>query len=317
MALLTPSFLPSQTYPFGPSASKVGLRFIFEQLGLQEGAVDTPAFRASQRAAGGANMSLDFAAGGAWVRGDDTARQGFYHAYNDAILNVAVPPNASGSPRFDQAILRAYDSSIAGGTDGIAVEVLAGAPNGSTNIDNRLGAVALPNGAMRLAEWVTPNGAAAITDALLRDRRTYADGARFRFDRTAGDYTTASLSMAALDAVNMAARFECSGRPIEMVLVGDVFISAAAASVLFEPRVDGAALSPGAYRARKFQDVSTNIADDGVLLSVEFTPAAGTHLLAPFWAVGGAYTATLKGDTTLSSQLRIREQPAASRYNGL
>lgn len=299
MALMTPSFLPSQSYPFGPGAGKTGLRYVMEQLGLQEGVMGAADFKVSQRAAGGAGMFVDIAAGGAWIKGDDTARQGSYHAVNDAVMTLVVPANVSGSPRFDQVVLRAYDSSIAGGTDGIALEVLTGTPNASADIDNRLGAVALPPGAVRLGEWVTPNGAALVSNAMIRDRRPKARGAYLRMDR-ASDAATSSATMVQfittahtpLDRIELA-----GGNEIEVGL--DVYGYAGAAGRMANTQIEVGSVSyPGNAWRMRIEETQSARAESfgGVTVGRNLTPPpAGTHQVVPSVGIPDAATVTLRG----------------------
>jgi hypothetical protein len=212
MTLLDAQMLPTKSVPFGPATGKAGWRHMHAVMGLQEGVIGAGDFKAAQRAAG-ANKSVDVPAGDAWIQGDDTARQGIYHQNNDATINVVTPDNTSGNPRFDQLILRVYDSSIAGASDTPTLEIVQGTPNGATTIDNRLGAGALPNGAIRLAEWVAPNAYTQVTTAMIRDRRPWARGFRRRMIRTAGDQSYASGAQA-VDSATFGARLECSGNPV-------------------------------------------------------------------------------------------------------
>lgn len=314
MALMTPSFLPSQTYPFGPGSGKVGLRFLFEQMAMQEGVVEPTAMKVSQRAAGGAGMFVDIAVGGVWVRGDDTARQGYYHGYNDAVVTVAVPANASGNPRFDQLICRNYDAAIAGVTDGMFFEVLQGTPTLGTTIDSRVGAAALPNGAVRLGEWVTPNAAAAIIDSMIRDRRPRARGFDFSLERVAGDlaFPAAGGGFGNIDAATMQQRIETSGNPIEIDLVG-VAINTGASGGLLQLRtlIDGAAAG-----AESRVSVGVNPSYGSVPLAYRGAPAAGTHLITPSFAQGTGMATTLQSNATMGLGFSIRERVGNSGSNG-
>lgn len=313
MALMTPSFLPSQTYPFGPGAGKVGLRFLFEQLAMQEGVIEATAMKVSQRAAGGAGMFVDTALGGIWVRGDDTARQGYYHGYNDAVVTTAVPANVSGNPRFDQLICRNYDAAIAGVVDGMFFEVLTGTPSAPVTIDNRTGAVALPNGAVRLAEWVTPNGAAAITDAMIRDRRPRARGVDLNIHRVAGDlaFATAGAGFANVDVATMQHRVELSGGPVDIDLNAMTLNTGTGGLLQLRLSIDAVAVQ----EAR--QSVGGNPSYAMMPLTYRGTPAAGTHLLTLASAQAAAMVTTLISSGSLGLPYRVREQLANSGNNGI
>lgn len=159
MALLTPEYLQTKRY------SAIKDRQLQADEVMQEGIANFGDYAVTQRAAG-ANMSVDIAAGKAFVQGDAVARQGYYHVVNDAVINAAIAANASGNPRLDQIILRAYDSTDAAqGTDVPAIEVLQGTPTAAATLANRSGAAALPQTALRLADVLVANGAASIANA--------------------------------------------------------------------------------------------------------------------------------------------------------
>src|SRR5512147_1211922 len=164
-----PEFLQTQSY----TASR--LRFQQEDFTpAGEGVMGQSDFRVAQRGAG-ANMSVDIAAGSAVVRGDTIARQGFYHVVNDATINAAITSNSSGNPRVDRVTLQCSDSTDSGsGTDISVINVLAGTPVGGATLDNLNGAQNIPNNQLHLADVVVANGAASITDANIRSRRTFA-----------------------------------------------------------------------------------------------------------------------------------------------
>src|SRR3954451_814013 len=160
MALWTPEFLQTQKY----SAARA--RLMMAQAGIiQEGIFDLGDFAVTQRGAG-ANMSVDIAAGSAWIKGDDTARQGHYHVVNDATVNVAIPAAHATLPRLDQVVLRIYDSTvIGGGKDGVFIEVVSGTATVGATLANRTGAAALPSSAIKLADVIVAAADASITNA--------------------------------------------------------------------------------------------------------------------------------------------------------
>lgn len=161
MTLWTPHYLQTKTY----SAQR--LRMVHAGLvGVNgEGVVDAGDFAVGQRGAG-ANMSVDVAAGAAFVRGDDSSRQGFYHVVNDAIVNVAVAASHASLPRIDTAIVRVYDSTvIGGGTDAATVEVLTGTATSGATLANRTGAATLPATAIRIADILVPGASTTVTTA--------------------------------------------------------------------------------------------------------------------------------------------------------
>lgn len=146
MTVLAPEFLQTTKY----SAQRMRAMMAAASI-IQEGIVNFGDFAVSQRGAG-ANMSVDVAAGDAWILGDNTARQGLYHVGNDGNVNVAVPAAHATNPRIDQVVLRVYDSTVIGGEKDLAtIEVISGTATLGASLSNLTGAAALPSTAIRLA----------------------------------------------------------------------------------------------------------------------------------------------------------------------
>jgi hypothetical protein len=159
-----PAFLQPRTY----SAQQV--RHLYDQLVPREGIVGRGDFTVSQRAAG-ANMSVDVAAGEAFVQGDTSARQGIYHLTNDAVANVAVPAANGTNPRVDLLVARVNDSTVVGSSDTPALEIVQGTPTSGatlanlTNAPGQPGGPAIPATALPLAFILVPAAATSIVDA--------------------------------------------------------------------------------------------------------------------------------------------------------
>jgi hypothetical protein len=315
VTLLIPELLTTKTYPFGR------IRRTLESLGLQEGVYDAGDYKVTQRGAG-ANKSVDIDAGRGWVRGDNTARQGNYHAENDAIVNRAVPDNTSGNPRVDQAILRIYDSSvIGGGLDQAEVEILQGTPTAGATLDNAAGVTsraALPLTAIRLGEWVTPTGFTSITNAIIRDRRPFARGAYWRTERFANglagnDYTTASAVFGAIDNTNLTPRIECTGMPLRVTMRARIGNDTAGAYAAIVPAIDGAVIGN--------QDTLLQLAESagasrGGTFSWDITPAAGSRTITFFLRAIGGGTARLYAQLANPLQMSVEEILRPISYNG-
>jgi hypothetical protein len=177
MTLWTPEYLQTQTYP----AIRVRRMLSAMRPGIAEGMIDEASMKVTQRGAG-ANMSVDVAAGEVFVQGDDTAGQGTYHVVNDAAVNVVIAAAHGSLPRVDQIVCRVYDSTVVGGSDVPLLEVVQGtATAGAQSTDPdaanyRLGAAALPNGAMLLADVQVDAAAASIVTAKIRDKRQRRSG---------------------------------------------------------------------------------------------------------------------------------------------
>ena len=172
MALQHPEFVQDGVTEFTAEDFRYNLT---NYSGLGEGTQGLPDYRVTQKAAG-ANMSVDVAAGIGCVRGDTSTRQGLYHVVNDATVNVVVTTADPTDPRIDQVVLRIYDDSYDGsGSFTAALEVLAGTPTASADLDNRSGVATLPDSAMLLADVLVAASVTSITDSDIRDRRSVQD----------------------------------------------------------------------------------------------------------------------------------------------
>lgn len=212
MALLTTAFLDSKTYGFE------WLRQLLELSPLQEGAVSPGDYKVTPGTLGG--QRVDVAAGIALVKGDSGTRNALYAQINDAAMPNAVTLTASHGtlPRVDQIILRVRDSSDLGdGSDTPALEVLTGTATDGATLDNRTGAAALPNNAMRLADVLVPAASASVTAGNIRDRRQWARGARWLATLGAISQSTLNTWIPWDDGAGKR-RLELSGVPCRILL---------------------------------------------------------------------------------------------------
>lgn len=296
MALQTyPEFLQARTY------SAAQMRQLLASLGLQEGVLAPGDLKVTQRGAG-ANMSVDVAAGVAFVQGDDVANQGLYRVMNDGVVNVTIGAAHASLPRLDQVVARVYDASVAGVSDVPTIEVVTGTAASGATLDNRTGAAALPNGAVRLADVLVAAADSSITNAEIRDRRPWARGAHAFSNQVAGaDYSTSSASFVEMDAVNLSRRIECSGAP----LVVEMNIGSATAGGRWHPRIDGVA---------PLGSESRNIVG-GTTTRWRLSPTAGSHVISMYWRYNGAGTVTVDRGTDFEVQFEIAEDLRADGSN--
>lgn len=302
MALATPEFLQTKQY----SAKTV--RGVLLDLPVQSGVVGAGDMLVSQRGAG-ANMSVDAAAGPAWVMGQTSSRQGIYHLYNDATMNISIAGNASGNPRLDQIVLHVYDSvDGAAAQDAVQLEVIQGSPNASASLGTRAGAAALPATSLLLADVLVANGAASITNAAIRDRRPWARGAYVRILRNTGNYTTSATIAGLIDATNLAPRIECSGAPLRVRLRGEFTHSVANGRYIVAPTIDGLAMD-GSNGLDPFLFTASATAGlaDMRQPAWDLLPSAGSHVIGYQWAVITAGTATANASSTSPLQMTVEE----------
>lgn len=136
MAIQAPNYLQTKSY-----SAKRDRRVNGSEI-TQEGIVRKGDFKLSQRAAG-ANMSVDVAAGEAWVKGDSSVEQGYYHVVNDATVNLALASANATNPRIDTVVLAVNDSTEVGGADEYKLEVLTGTPTSGATLSNLKGVAAV------------------------------------------------------------------------------------------------------------------------------------------------------------------------------
>jgi len=123
----------------------------------------------SQRAAG-INLSVDVAAGSAWVQGDtDTSAQPTYRCRNDAVVNLGITPDGS-NPRNVIIVAEVLDDTFDGGGSLLwrlrAVHGTAAAVPADP---------ATPTSAIRLARINVTAADASIADAQIDDLRAPAN----------------------------------------------------------------------------------------------------------------------------------------------
>lgn len=303
MALLETLHIETHDYTFQQ------LRDMVEKLagGAQEGVYGAGDYLVGQRAAG-ANLSVDVAAGSAFVKMDTGTRNGFYYQVNDGVVNVPVGAAHATLPRIDQVYLQINDSNVVGGTDVATLGVLAGtATSGAQASDPaaanyRAGATALGNDRIRLADITVPAAAASIVAANITDRRPWARGAYRRITRrsnaAAGQGYVASTTNADIDATNLKPAVEFSGAPVRVHLLGGCIGSVAGQTMNYDLFMDGAALDGSVKHPHTF---AAALYQHSPLLLAEFTPPAGRHVIAPrHQASTGAPTTLAQADIPLT-----------------
>lgn len=161
MAELTPLYMDiSGVY----SGDELGLPY--RDL-VAEGIVGENDLLVSERAAG-ADLSVDVAAGAAWVLGDTNEdAQPIYRVRNDAVVNLGISPDPS-NPRIVSIIAQITDETFAGSGREWELQALHGTPAGSPV------APTLPDSALLLASVAVDAGATTVVDADITDARAYA-----------------------------------------------------------------------------------------------------------------------------------------------
>jgi hypothetical protein len=276
----------------------------------QEGVIEGGDYKTTQRGAG-ANMSVDTAAGDAWVKMDTGTRNGLYLQTNDGVINTAVGAAHATLPRLDQLVIQANDSNVVGISNIPELKILAGTATGGATLDNRTGAAALGNDRLLIADILVPAAAASIVNANIRDRRAHARGAYKRIVRNANaaagnDYSTASGTPVLIDGANLTTRVECGNANtfLRCILRGQGVHSIANGRSVFEVRRDGAQTDGQSF----LQRLTTIGEGEAFEIAWDVTPsAAGSHVFAPYWYTASGGTATMLARATAGVQFVVEE----------
>lgn len=162
MALLSPLFMQNEDY----TATE------FRQLAtatLRTGVIDSTDLKVTQRAAG-TNMTVDVAAGVGVVAGTDAVGQGVYVCTSTDVVNVTIPAAPSeGNSQITLIVQQVRDDDQNGGPNKDQVIVPVSGDPATTPVEP-----AVPDTAQVLAKVTVASGTAAVTNAMIVDRRYFA-----------------------------------------------------------------------------------------------------------------------------------------------
>lgn len=158
-----PIFIQAGTHPAEDTR-----RFIDALLDSREGIVGSGELAVTEN--GTPNMSVNVAAGRAFVNGSQSSFQGSYFVDARSVTNVAVTAADATNPRKDLVVAKVEDAAYSGGTSAWSLAVVAGTPAGSP------AEPAAPANSMVLAMIDVPANDTAITNSQIIDRRTTTSG---------------------------------------------------------------------------------------------------------------------------------------------
>lgn len=168
----TPAFLGSSSISYSAKDVRrfmTAAPIIYTQGG--EGIVESGDFAVSQRAAG-ANMSVDVAAGEAYVKGDTNADEGSYYCRETGTLNATFTASDATNPRIDRVVLEVKnDSEDSSGLNKARIRVIDGTPTVGATLTNLTGAASVPSTCLLLANVLVGAGVTTILTANIQDRR--------------------------------------------------------------------------------------------------------------------------------------------------
>lgn len=162
MAAITPPLFESVDSVY--TAAALGLPY---RDWVREGVLGSADMAVTERS-GGANMSVDVAAGVAWVQGDDSTIQPAYRCYNDNTVNLAIDAASPSQARIDRVVAEVRDAAFSGVSTDWRLRVITGTPSGSPV------APALPNNAITLATVSVAAAASSVVNANITDGRPRA-----------------------------------------------------------------------------------------------------------------------------------------------
>lgn len=174
---------------------------------LAEGVLGAGDLAVTQRGAG-ANLSVDVAAGSAAIVGDDQANQGTYLVKNTAVVNLVIGAPPGANSRIDLIVAQVRDANVTGVNNDWTLSVIAGVAAGAPV------APAVPNTAIALAQVLVATGTAAITNAMITDRRSLA--------RRSGEAPAGELTMSAAAAIPTG-WLECNGAAVSRTLYAELY----------------------------------------------------------------------------------------------
>lgn len=299
-------FVTGQTVPF----QRMRQLLLDQGGGIQEGVVGANDLKVAQRGAG-ANMSVDVAAGMAWVQIDTGTRNGLAHVVADATANVTVTASNGTNPRIDQIIVRYNDTSIPTGSGNTpTLEVLTGTATAGATLDNRTGALALPSDCMRLADILVPAASSSVTTANIRDRRPWARGAFYATVRTAGDYTN-SGPMTDIDGTNLVPAIEVgSYGTVRLTLRTSAYVTSGAATSSFQTRLrltTRAGTSTFSDAGEAVTGRTANIGASFVRSWTFWNVTPGSYIAAPQFAGNGIAVCGLSANPTNPLVFEVEE----------
>ncbi len=137
-------------------------------LGGASGVASATALAVTEKS-GTANMSVDVAAGGAFVAGTRADDQGAYHAYNDDTVNVSISAADATNPRIDRVLVQIRDGAQDVGLtqNDARIFVEEGTPAASPTAPT----ISVAD-YIELAQVTVPASATSITDSDITDVRT-------------------------------------------------------------------------------------------------------------------------------------------------
>ena len=207
-------------------------RSLIQGVFTSEGVLSSTALTVTQN--GTPNMSVNVSAGQAVIQGDESANQGFYLVWNDAVKNLVISAADPTNPRRDIIVARVKDTYYSGATDAFELAVVQGTPAASPSDPTT------PDNAIQLARVAVAAASTSVTNANITDLRVraYTNG---HWDTAWGEVayagaTTAQGSISAeTDITGLSVTWDAvAGRKYEILVRVPVFdVTSAGTAAVF------------------------------------------------------------------------------------
>lgn len=162
MAIINPpAWLQQGSYPARTD------RLVLNSIVLREGVVS--GYEVSQTAT--PSMSVQIAAGKAFISGTSTALQGVYNVVNDSAFTVNLNASNATFSRYDLIVLTVRDADVAGTQNQALFQVITGTPSSSPQVPS------IPASSLVLARVLVSAGATNITNLFVVDTRLFTAAA--------------------------------------------------------------------------------------------------------------------------------------------
>lgn len=106
--------------------------------------------------AAASGLTINVAAGRAFVKGSERSTQGSYFVCNDVSRAVTCAAANATNPRIDRVVLRVYDSDTTAASSKWAVEVVSGTATAGATLANLSGAASVPANSLLLYNVLVP-----------------------------------------------------------------------------------------------------------------------------------------------------------------
>lgn len=222
------------------------------------------------------NMSVDVAAGAAFIAGTQASDQGCYFAENDASVNVVIAAADGSNPRDDLIVARVRDAAYSGSDNDLQITVVQGTAAASPSDPS------VPEDCIVLARVRVGTGVTSITNANITDLRVASSvwsRPRGRIDVKTSTSLNQTLTGSEADVSGLSISTTLvEGRRYEAWLEISHYDSGGAGTVEF-----------------RITDGSNNVYDGGQFRSLVAGSAVKHRLTAPDITGSGAATVKARG----------------------